>query len=487
MVDGGDRAVKVTVFGQGYVGLVTAAGGAEWGHEVAGVERQEERLTALLGGHVPFHEPALSELVESHLEDGRLRFTAHGVSDVAASSLTFVAVGTVDADQQWETRTISACLADVVPHVPDDGAVVIRSTCPPEFISQLAEYVDDIRCEAGRAPIAVMLNPEFTKEGTAVQDFLEPDRVVIGVASDPDGQGTALLREFYSQVEAPILVLSAMDAILAKLGANLFLATKISFANELAGLCDLYGSQIERVIEGMAHDPRIGGSFLRAGIGFGGSCLPQQVAMTVRDAGLRGHETPLFSAVDEINLRQKMNFVDRIEELVDGLDGRRVALLGLTFKPHTDDLRAAPSLDIASMLIDRGATVVAFDPMEAARRNAKAQIVRLTVVSSAIEAVSGADVIALATEWPEFATLPWPQIAGIVRRRIVVDGRNALDPDALAEAGFVYSSFGRGHRLPIERGAVAVPDREIVAVPDREIEDGRVAVPVRAELAVGDR
>jgi UDPglucose 6-dehydrogenase len=469
--------LKVTVVGQGYVGLVTAAGAAEWGHDVAGVEKSEERLAALLSGVVPFHEPALGELVETHLSNGRLRFTDDGASAASRSHLTFVAVGTVNADQHWETRTIRAALADVVPNIPDDGALVVRSTCPPEFVSQLPAYVDEIRREAGREPIAIMLNPEFTKEGTAVQDFLEPDRVVLGIASDPHGRGVALLREFYGQVETPVLVLSAMDAILAKLGANLFLATKISFANELAALCDLYGSQIERVIEGMAHDPRIGGSFLRAGIGFGGSCLPHQVTMTVREASALGHETPLLAAVDEINLRQKMNFVDRIEDLAGGLEGRRIALLGLTFKPHTDDLRAAPALDIASMLLDRGATVVAFDPMETARRNARTLIPRLTVVSTAIEALSGADAIALTTEWPEFGTLPWAQIANIVRGRSVVDGRNALDPDALGEAGFVYSSFGRGHREPVDF-------TEVAAGPARE--QTRVGVPIGAELAVGD-
>ncbi len=473
--------MKVTVVGQGYVGLVTAAGAAEWGHQVTGVERLEERLHALAAGRVPFHEPALAELVETHLGNGRLRFTDDGAAVAETSSITFVAVGTVDADQQWETKTIRACLAEVVPYIPDDGAVVVRSTCPPEFVGELVAYADGLRAAAGREPIAVMLNPEFTKEGTAVKDFLEPDRVVIGVASDPEGRGVALLREFYAQVEAPVLVLAAMDAILAKLGANLFLATKISFANELAALCDLYGSQIERVIEGMAHDPRIGGSFLRAGIGFGGSCLPHQVTMTVRDAAVRGHETPLLAAVDEINLRQKTDFVDRIDELVGGLDGRRIALLGLTFKPHTDDLRAAPALDIASMLIDRGATVVAFDPMESARRVASSRIIRLNVVSTALEAVIDADAIALTTEWPEFTTLPWAKIAKVVRQRIVIDGRNALDPDTLVDAGFAYSAFGRGYRTPV--GTVVTRQTETVRVAGEQ----RAGIPIGAELAFGDR
>jgi UDPglucose 6-dehydrogenase len=198
--------------------------------------------------------------------------------------------------------------------------------------------------------------------------------------------------------------------------------------------------------------------------------------MTVRDAVEHGHETPLLAAVDEINLRQKTQFVERISALTDGLDGRRVALLGLTFKPHTDDLRAAPALDIARMLIDSGATVVAYDPMETARRNAKAQVRGLIVVSTALEAIAGADVIALATEWPEFITLPWARMARVVRQRLVVDGRNALDPDALVEAGFVYSSFGRGLRVP--GGATQPVAPRIGAQP--------VGVPVRAELAVSD-
>jgi UDPglucose 6-dehydrogenase len=257
-----------------------------------------------------------------------------------------------------------------------------------------------------------------------------------------------LLREFYAHVTTPVLVLDAIDASLSKLGANLFLATKISFANELAALCDLYGSQVERVVEGMAYDPRIGGSFLQAGIGFGGSCLPDQVTMTVRDATARGQDTPLLAAVELINARQRSAFADRIDSLVGGAAGQRVALLGLTFKPNTDDLRAAPSLDIARALIAMGATVVAYDPMEAARRRAEIEVEGLIVVDDVIAALTGADAVGLVTEWPEFVSLPWSSVGRLVARRIIVDGRNALNADALVEAGFIYSSFGRGNRVP---------------------------------------
>jgi UDPglucose 6-dehydrogenase len=452
----GEWALNVTVVGQGYVGLVTAAGAAEWGHEVVGVDKDPRRRDSLLAGIVPFHEPMLGELVATNLANGRLRFSADMAEAVAGSDLVFVAVGTVDSEGRWETRTMAACLAEVVPLLDDGAAIVIRSTCPPAFVTTLAASVEAIRSESGRGPISVMLNPEFTKEGTAVQDFLVPDRVVIGVARDPEGSGAAKLREFYGQVEAPIIEMPAIDAIMAKLGSNLFLATKISFANELAAICDLFGAQIEHVVEGMAHDPRIGGSFLRAGIGFGGSCLPHQVTMTVDDSASRGHHAALFAAVDQVNHRQRTAFVDHLEGLLDGVAGRRIALLGLTFKPHTDDLRAAPALDIAQDLVDRGATVVAYDPMETARTRAAAQIAGLAVVSDVEDALRDADAVALATEWPEFVTLSWTHVAELVRHRVVVDGRNALDPEGLTAAGFTYVGFGRGRRGVAEPTLVPV-------------------------------
>ena len=457
-----------------------------WGHDVIGVEQQSERRDALIAGRVPFHEPALGELVETHLADGRLGFTDDTATAVAGASLTFVAVGTVGPDHHWETRTMAACLAGIVEHLPDEAALVIRSTCPPAYVATLAATVQALRAEAGRDPIAVLLNPEFTKEGTAVQDFLEPDRVIFGVVSDPDGHGEALLREFYAQADAPVLVMPAMDAILAKLGANLFLATKISFANEMAALCDLFGGQVEQVMEGLSHDPRIGGSFLRAGIGFGGSCLPHQVTMTVHDAAAMGHETPLFAAVDTINARQRTTFVDRLASLVGGLDGLRVALLGLTFKPHTDDLRAAPALEIARDLLARGAQVIAFDPMPTARREAARQVPGLEVAESALDALRGADAIALATEWPEFATLPWPDIATIVRGRVVVDGRNALDADALVAAGFAYAAFGRGERRPGPRVLPDLEPVEVLAGTRPTSIDRRMASPAIEAVAAGD-
>ncbi|HET7473862.1 MAG TPA: UDP-glucose/GDP-mannose dehydrogenase family protein [Candidatus Limnocylindrales bacterium] len=452
--------MKIAGVGQGYVGLVTAAGAAEWGHDVVGVEIDPRRLEALQAGSSPIYEPGLAELVGAHVESGRLTFTSDTAAAVASARIVFVAVATTDADGNWDFATMRRCIRGLVPVMDDDSTLVIRSTCPPQLVKELVELVARLRQSAGRAELALAFNPEFTREGNAVHDFLQPDRVVLGIASDPTGAAEAALRQFYAAVESPVLVMDAVDAMLSKLAANLFLATKISFANELAALCDLHGSRVERVVEGMSYDPRIGGSFLRAGIGFGGSCLPHQVKMTVQDADAFGIDVPLLAAVDSINARQRIAFVDRLAGLAHGLDGRRIALLGLTFKPHTDDLRAAPGLDIAADLVARGATVVAYDPMENARHRAAAMIDGLIVVDSAMDAVAGADAIGLVTEWPEFIALPWTEVADVVRGRVIVDGRNALDPEALAEAGFIYSAFGRGETVPVDIEPVTVTHLE---------------------------
>jgi UDPglucose 6-dehydrogenase len=450
--------MRATVVGLGYVGLVTAACLAEWDHEVIGMDGDDRRLDELRAGRMPIHEPGLAELVQAGVEAGRLRFSASSASAVAAAQLVFVAVGTHDGDGGWQTATIRGALASIVPEMGDDSTLVVRSTLPPDFIRQLPWLVNAIRQEAGRRPIPVMTNPEFTREGTAVRDFLQPDRVVIGIGADEHGRGASALRKIYRRVDAPILVMGATDAALTKLGANLFLATKISFANELAQLCDAYGADVTQVVAGMSYDTRIGGSFLRPGIGFGGSCLPHQVTMTVRESEAIGISTPLFAAVESVNHRQRELFVERVARAVGDLAGARIALLGLTFKPDTDDLRDAPSLDIARALIDRGATVVAYDPMRQARTRAADAVPGLVVVDRAMKAIVGADAIGLVTEWPEFGSLPWGAIAKAVRRAVVIDGRNALQPAQLLAAGFEYIGFGRQAR-------VATPDAapELVA------------------------
>jgi UDPglucose 6-dehydrogenase len=280
---------------------------------------------------------------------------------------------------------------------------------------------------------------------------------VIGIVSDPDGRGARAVRKIYGSVSAPILQMTAADAVLSKLGSNLFLATKISFANELARLCEAFGGDVTAVVDAMSYDQRIGGSFLKAGIGFGGSCLPHQVSMTIRSASQAALDTPMLSAVDHINHRQRHLFAERIRDAIgDSLDGARVALLGLTFKPGTDDLRDAPALTIARELLEAGADVIAYDPMPTARSRAAQLLPGLQTADSADEAMRGADAVGLVTEWPEFADIDWGAARSIVKGAVMVDGRNALDPAVVTAAGFRYVGFGRRvEKVPAAAAATA--------------------------------
>ena len=449
--------MRVTVVGLGYVGLVTGACLAEWGHEVVGVDADPRRLGMLRDGRVPFHEPRLPELVADGVTKGTLQFTDDLKGASASADMVIVAVGTHDGNGGWQTDTVRGALADIVPAMGDNATLVIRSTLPPDFIRQLPQIVGSRRASAGRTPIPVMLNPEFTREGRAVRDYQQPDRIVLGVVSDAEGHGESALRELYHSAAAPVIVMGAIDAAITKLAANLFLATKISFANELAEICDAFGADVATVVDGMSYDTRIGGAFLKAGVGFGGSCLPNQVSMTIRTAAQVGVDTPLLTAVDEVNHRRRTQVVERAASLLDGtVRGRRVALLGLTFKPDTDDLRDAPALTIASELLEAGAEVIAYDPMPAARERSATLVPGLEVASASGDALRDADVAVLVTEWPEFIDLDWALAATTMRRRIVIDGRNVLTGEELAAAGFTYSSFGRGTVVPDAVGADAL-------------------------------
>ncbi len=452
--------MRVTVVGLGYVGLVTGACVAAWDHDVVGVDSDKGRLGALRAGTLPFHEPDLDRLVADEAARGRLAFTDDLPGAASTADVVIIAVGTHDGNGGWQTDTIRACLAQVVPAMRDDATLVIRSTLPPDMVRSVRGLVDGHRAAAGRRPIPAMLNPEFTREGRAVHDYQNPERIVFGVVTDPDGRGEAALREMYRSAAAPVLVMSAIDAALTKLGANLFLATKISFANELADLCDAYDADVSTVVDGMSYDGRIGGSFLRAGVGFGGSCLPNQVAMTIRTATGIGVDVPLLSAVAEVNGRRRERVVERAAMLLDGtVRHRRVTLLGLTFKPDTDDLRDAPALDIARGLIEAGASVVAYDPMPSARARAATLVPGLQIAEDPYDALVGADAAILVTEWREFLDLDWSAAADVMRRRVVIDGRNQLPGARLAEAGFTYASFGRGtlEPAPIDTAQVTAP------------------------------
>ena len=438
--------MQISVIGLGYVGLVTAACLAQWKHKVTGIEADQAKLAALSAGQLPFHEPGLDEMVARHLDSGRLAFqdVSAMAAAVASADAVIVAVGTHDGNGGWQTETMRKALTSLVPHLRAGTPLIVRSTLPPEFVVQLDRVVAQLR-GLPEPDFPILLNPEFTQEGRAVADFMQPSRVICGVAYDPDGSGVAAVRAMYEETDSPFVEMPAIDASFAKLGSNLFLATKISFANELAALCDAHGARVDTVVDAMALDPRIGRAFLGAGAGFGGSCLPHQVTMTVKSARVAGLPTPLLAAVDEINHAQRAHLVGRVEALLsDGLGEARIALMGLTFKPDTDDLRDAPALTVATLLLERGASVVAYDPMEGARARAAEMISGLETVATIDDALTGADAAVFVTEWAEFRSIDWHAARKRMRNAVVVDGRNFLDDAAIVEHGFTYSAFGRG-------------------------------------------
>lgn len=457
--------MRIVVYGQGYVGLVSAACLADWGNDVVGVEKQSGRVEMLRDGRTPFFEPGLDDIVTENLAAGRLRFSESVDQELEAADIVMIAVGTHDGHGGWQTQTILSCLYEVVPRMSAAATLVVRSTLPPSFVRNLSRLVADVRAQSSSPMIPVLINPEFTREGRAVHDFRSPDRIVLGVAHDPFERGLAQLRALYEPTHSPVVELAAIDASLSKLGANLFLATKISFANELAALCDLWGGDVDEVVAGMAHDARIGGQFLRAGIGFGGSCLPHQVSMTVQAACEAGVETPLLAATEQVNRHQRDVFVKHLVELSGGdVRGHRIALLGLTFKPNTDDLREAPSLTIADSLIRLGADVVAYDPMDRARYAATQIVPGLQVAPTLREALSGADAVGLITEWREFVQFDWSQAVDLMRGSVVVDGRNALDSRRLTAAGFTTRSFGRRIEPKTQEEPIVTPEQHAFSV-----------------------
>jgi len=444
--------MRVTVVGLGYVGLVTAACLSEWRHRVTGIEADRRRLDDLRAGTLPIHEPGLDELVARNHQAGMLRFEDLDAMPLAVNraEVVILAVGTHDGNGGWQTETMRRALADVVPNLRAGTPLVVRSTLPPEFINQLTDLVAELR-GLPKPDVPVLLNPEFTQEGRAIVDFIRPSRIICGVAHDPEGLGEARLRRIFASAAAttPFLTMPAIDASFSKLGSNLFLATKISFANELAALCDAYGARIDQVVHAMGLDSRIGSAFLGAGVGFGGSCLPNQVTMTVKTARVAGLLTPLLAAVDDINAAQPGHFVNRLDQVFSGrFAGRRVAILGLTFKPNTDDLREAPSLATSRLLLERGVHVVAYDPMPRAREGAVDMVSGLEVVESVEAALVDADAAMLVTEWAEFAAIDWRRMHSLMRHPVVLDGRNALPAEEMVALGFTYSAFGRGLMAP---------------------------------------
>jgi UDPglucose 6-dehydrogenase len=424
----------IGVIGTGYVGLVTAAGFAELGNEVWCIDIDEAKIEGLKAGRIPIWEPGLEELVERHR--GRLHFSTDLADALEHARLLFVAVGTPptysgDAD-------LSAVRAVVAAMPPSDGhALVMKSTVPVGT----GDSIKRTFAEEGKGGFRYVSCPEFLKEGSAVKDFLEPDRVVVG--DDGDWAGDAVVA-LYEPLGAPLVRTDIRSAEMVKLASNAFLATKISFINEIANVCEETGADVVEVARGMGLDDRIGPKFLQAGIGFGGSCFPKDVEALKQLAGNTGYHFQLLNSVIEVNELQKRRVLSKLQKHLGSLIGKEIALLGLAFKPNTDDMREASSLVLSARLNAAGARVRAYDPV--AENEARKLIQGVDFKASSAEAIEGADAVVLVTEWPEFGDLDFGDVASAMRGRLVVDGRNFLDPDAVSAAGLTYEGVGRPTR-----------------------------------------
>lgn len=437
--------LRVSVIGTGYLGATHAAAMAELGFDVTGVDVDPAKVEALSAGRVPFFEPGLPELLRKHLATGRLRFTTDLAEAVGDADIHFVCVGTPQqsASSAANLEFVEAAVSGIARAMTRDGLVVGKSTVPVGTGERLRVLLDALTPEGVAAEL--VWNPEFLREGRAVDDTLRPDRIVIGGAS-PAAEG--MLRELYATpiaAGAPVIACDLPTAELVKVSANAFLATKISFINAIAELCEAAGADVTVLADALGHDARIGRRFLNAGLGFGGGCLPKDIRALTHRAGELGAPqiASLMRRVDEINMRQRERVVELAIAACEGsvLDAR-IAVLGAAFKPDTDDVRDSPALSVAAALHLRGARVQVFDP--AAGESGRRTFPTLSFAASTVDAVRGADVVLVLTEWPEFVGASPETLGQLARGRTVIDARNCLDADAWRAAGWTLHALGRG-------------------------------------------
>jgi UDPglucose 6-dehydrogenase len=437
----------VTIVGTGYVGLVQGACLADLGNDVMCLDLDRAKIDLLNAGGIPIYEPGLESLVRHNIQAGRLRFTTDVAASVQHGQLQFIAVGTPpDEDGSADLRHVVVAARNIGRHMPDYRVVVDKSTVPVGTADLVREAIaEELRLRGADLPFSVVSNPEFLKEGAAVEDFLKPDRIIVGT---DDERAVHLLRALYAPLQRNherMLVMDVRSAELTKYAANAMLATRISFMNELANLAEKLGADIEHVRQGLGSDPRIGYHFLYAGTGYGGSCFPKDVKALQRTAQQNGMQLRILHAVEEVNETQKGVLLRKLTaRLGERLEGRRFALWGLAFKPNTDDMRDAPSLAVIDGLLRRGAAVTAYDPV--AMQEARRVIGRddgLTYADSPLKALDGADGLIIVTEWKEFRSPDFGEIKRRLKTPLVFDGRNLYDPGMAREAGLEYYSIGR--------------------------------------------
>jgi len=439
--------MKITMIGTGYVGLVSGACLAEMGNHVLCLDVDPKKIDTLQGGGLPIHEPGLQPLVVRNAAAGRLQFTTDAARAVAHGTLLFIAVGTPpDEDGSADLKHVLSAARSIGRHMSDYKVVVDKSTVPVGTADKVrAAIAEELSARGVEVRYAVVSNPEFLKEGAAVDDFMRPDRIIVGA---DDEQAVLLMRALYEPFQRShdkLVVMDLRSAELTKYAANAMLATRISFMNELALLAEGLGADIEQVRQGIGSDPRIGFGFLYSGCGYGGSCFPKDVKALIRTAQDAGRQLRVLRAVDDANDAQKRVLVDKlVQRFGNDLTGRHFALWGLAFKPNTDDMREAPSRVLIEELLQRGATVCAYDPVaiDEARRVLAAHA-GLSYAGSAMAAVAGADALLIATEWKEFRSPDFEAIRAGLRRPVIFDGRNLFAPALVEAAGIEYHAIGR--------------------------------------------
>jgi UDPglucose 6-dehydrogenase len=431
--------MKIAVVGTGYVGLVAGACFAESGNDVICVDNNDAKVRMLRRGKMPIYEPGLEELVRRNVEEGRLTFTTNLAKAVREVMILFIAVGTPEGeDGSADLKHVLGVARDIAKAMDGYKVIVDKSTVP---VGTSARVRDVIRRETTH-PFSVVSNPEFLKQGAAIEDFMKPDRVVIGAEDD---RARELMLELYSpftRTGAPIMVMDCASAELTKYAANAMLATRISFMNEVANVCELVGADVDHVRKAIGADRRIGTSFLFPGVGYGGSCFPKDVKAMIKFAGDKKYDFRVLQAVEAVNARQKTRLFAKIQSHFGPLKGKTIAIWGLAFKPKTDDMREAPAIPLIQALVAAGAKVQAYDPeaIDVAKGIFGSKV---TFVANNYDALKGADALAIVTEWNEFRRPDFARMRSLMRQPIVFDGRNLFTPEQMKQNGFTYQSIGR--------------------------------------------
>lgn len=428
---------KICIIGSGYVGLVTGTCLADLGNDVICVDNDEEKIKSLKGLIMPIYEPGLEDLVKKNVEAKRLEFTTDLKNAVKESEVIFIAVGTPPKENgEADLSIIENVSRDIARSMETYHLVVDKSTVPVQTGMRVKETIQNNVKEGVEFDVAS--NPEFLREGSAVDDFMQPDRIVIGVETE---KASNILKGIYKPLNSPIIVTDIQSAELIKHAANSFLATKISFINALSVICEATGADIDKVAKGVGMDKRIGSTFLKAGVGFGGFCFPKDLSAFIKIAEKLGYDFKLLKAVEEINKIQKERFIKKVEDAIWNIRGKTLAVLGLSFKPNTDDIRFAPSIDIIQALLKDGATIKAYDPY--AMDKMSKIIPEVNYCKNPYEAATGADALIIITEWSEFKELDLKRLKGLLNEPVIIDGRNVYDPELMDKEGFKYVCIGK--------------------------------------------